>query len=228
MSAAAAQRVIVIPEAKQRSWATLAIVAIDILALELALLFGCLVRILLQAWVPIGLGRPQYEGLALGILTLPLIYYWVGLYPGYGMGAVQRLRTRVYATFTVFVVLLVWNYVFQDRQWSRGVLLSTLVFALILPPAMEALARKVLIARGVFGLPVIILGAGETGALVAGKLRRQSELGFVPMGLLDDDPTKWGTSIQGVPILGPLSAVSAFEGKAKVALIAMPGLNRHR
>src|SRR5581483_272653 len=144
------------------------------------------------------------------------------------MGAVQRLRTRVYATFTVFVILLTWNYVFQDRQWSRGVLLSTMLFALILPPALQAVMRKFLIARGAWGLPVIILGAGVTGALVAEKLRQECDLGFVPLGILDDDPLKWGKTIQGVPVLGSLSAVQAFENRAKVALIAMPSLNRSR
>lgn len=229
MSAAApAKQLIAIPEVKQRRWATLAIVAADVLALEMSLLLGCLVRIILLSVFPIHLGRPQYQGLALGVLTLPVFYSWVGLYPGFGMGAVQRLRTRVYATFTVFLILLIWNYVFQDRQWSRGVLLSTMVFALILPPAFEALARNVLIARGVCGWPVIILGGGTTGALVAQKLREQSDLGFVPMGILDDDSRKWGTEIQGVPVLGPLSAVAAFQGRAKVALIAMPGLPRDR
>ncbi len=228
MSAAAVEPVIAIPEVKQRSWATLAILAVDVIALELALFLGCVVRIILLAIFPISLGRPQYQGLALGVLTLPLIYSWVGLYPGYGMGAVQRLRTRVYATFTVFVILLTWNYVFQDRQWSRGVLLSTMVFALILPPAFESLARKFLIARGVCGLPVIILGGGRTGALVAEKLRQESDLGFVPIGILDDDPQKWGSIVHEVPVLGPLSAVRRFEGRAKVALIAMPGLTRDR
>jgi len=228
MSAATARQMVALPEVRQRSWATIALVAIDVLALELALFLGCVVRFLFLSVAPIGLGRPQYQGLALGILILPLVYYWLGLYPGHGMGAVQRLRTRVYATFTVFVILLIWDYVFQDRQWSRGVLLSTMVFALILPPALEALARKLLIARGVYGLPVIILGAGRTGALVAEKLRQESNLGFVPIGILDDDPLKWGQNIYGVPVLGSLSAVKTFEGRAKVALIAMPGLSRDR
>ena len=228
MSAAAAEQVIAVPDIKQRSWATLAIVAVDVIALELALVLGCIVRIILLSVFPIILGRPQYEGLALGVLILPLIYYWVGLYPGHGMGAVQRLRTRAYSTFAVFIILLTWNYVFQDRQWSRGVLLSTMVFALILPPAFEAFTRKLLIARGVCGLPVVILGGGQTGVLVAEKLRQERDLGFVPIGILDDDPQKWGTSIQGVPVVGPLSFIRRFEGRAKVALIAMPGLSRDR
>lgn len=227
MSAAAAQSLAVQPKVKQRSWATAALVMIDILALELALSLGCLVRFVLHSVFPIGLGRAQYQGLALGVLTLPLVYYWVGLYPGYGMGAAERLRARVYATFAVFAVLLTWNYAFQDRQWSRGVLLLTMLFALILAPALESPLRKFLIARRVCGVPVIILGGGHTGTLVVKTLLKHSDLGFIPMGILDDNPQKWGTTIHDVHVLGPLSAAASFERVAKVALVAMPGLKRN-
>lgn len=226
MSAASAERLFVLPEVKQRSWATAAIILIDILALELSLLLGCLVRYFLHSIFPIQLEGPQYQGLVLGILTLPLAYYWVGLYPGYGMGAVQRIRGRVYATFTVFMMLLAWNYAFHDRQWSRGVLILTMLFALILAPALEAPLRKFLIARGICGVPMVILGAGSTGALVVKTLQRESDLGLLPVGILDDNPQKWGTEIHGVPVVGPLAAAEMFEGRAKLALVAMPGMGR--
>ena len=226
MSAAAAEQILVLPEVKQRSWATAAIVLIDVMALELALLLGCIVRYYLHSIFPIALERPQYQGLALGVLTLPLAYYWMGLYPGYGMGAVQRIRGRVYSTFSVFVVLLCWNYAFQDHQWSRGVLFLTMFFALILAPALEAPLRRMLIARGICGVPMVILGGGVTGAMVVKTLKKESDLGFVPVGILDDNPTKWGTEIHGVPVVGPLAAAEAFAGRAKVALVALPGIGR--
>jgi Undecaprenyl-phosphate galactose phosphotransferase WbaP len=225
MSAAATERLLIVPQVKQRSWATFAIISIDILALELSLLFGCLARYFLHSVFPIGLGAPQYQGLALGVLTLPLAYYWVGLYPGYGVGAVQRMRARVYATCTVFMLLLAWNYAFQDRQWSRGVLLLTMFFALILAPALESKFRNALVARGICGVPIVVLGGGQTGSLVVRTLLRERGLGFIPVGILDDDPMKWGQAVQGVTIAGPLAAAKAFEGKAKVALIAMPSMD---
>src|SRR5947209_7506968 len=228
MSAAVAEPVLAVPEIRQRSWANFAIIAVDILALELALFLGCIVRFLLHSIFPIGLNAPQYQGLALGVLTLPLAYAWVGVYPGYGMGVVQRIRVRVYATLTVFIVLLTWNYAFEDRQWSRGVLLLTMVFALALIPAVEAPVRKMMIARGICGVPVIILGGGRTGATVAQALRKESDLGFVPVGILDDDPRKWGTEIEGVTVVGPLSMAEAVSERAKTAIIAMPGLSPDR
>ena len=226
MSTAAAEQILVMPEVKQRSWATAAIVLIDVVALELALLLGCLVRYYLHSIFPIGLARAQYQGLAFGVLTLPLAYYLMGLYPGYGMGAVQRIRGRVYSTFIVFVVLLTWNYAFQDHQWSRGVLLLTMFFALILASTLEAPLRRILIARGICGVPMVVLGGGSTGAMVVKTLKKESDLGFVPVGILDDNPAKWGTEIHGVPVVGPLAAAEAFSGRAKVALVALPGIGR--
>jgi Undecaprenyl-phosphate galactose phosphotransferase WbaP len=224
MSTAAAEQIALIPEIKQRSWATAAIVLIDAAALELALLLGCIVRYYLHSIFPITLDRPQYQGLALGVLTLPLAYYWMGLYPGYGMGAVQRIRARAYATFIVFMILLVWNYAFQDHQWSRGVLLLTMFFAMILAPAFETPLRKMLIARGICGVSMVVLGAGSTGEMVVKTLKKESDLGLIPVAVLDDDPAKWGSEIHGVRVVGPLAAAEAFSKRAKVALVALPGI----
>lgn len=228
MGVAAAPQVAVQAPIRKRLWAVVAIILIDLLALEFSLLFGCIVRYFLHSMFPISLNAPQYQGVALGVLALPLAYYWVGLYPGYGMGAVERIRARVYATFTVFMVLLTWNYAFEDGEWSRGVLLLTMFFALLLAPALEAPVRTLLIERGICGVPVLILGAGKTGARVAKTLQKERDLGFVPVGMMDDDPGKWGTTIHGVPVFGPLSMAESLAGQAKVALIAIPGLQRER
>ena len=227
MSTAAVEHAIVAP-AKQRSWATALLVLIDVCALELAVFLGCVARIALRTFFPITLGRAQFQGLAIGVLILPIVYHGIGLYPGYGIGAVQRIRLRVYATLTIFGVLLTWNYIFEDRQWSRGVLFLTAIFALIIPAALEALFRKTLIRRGICGEPVLILGAGRTGSLVARKLKKEYDLGFVPFVMLDDDPEKWGTQIDGIPVTGPLSSIRSFQGRAKIVLIAIPSMERRR
>ena len=172
MSTVVVERTVATPQ-KQRSWATVLLIAIDVLALELALFLGCVTRIALRPLFPIYLGRAQFEGLAVGILVLPVVYYIAGLYPGYGMGAVQRMKSRAYTTLTIFGVLLTWNYILEDRQWSRGVLLITAVFALTTAPALEGLFRNMLIRRGICGEPVIILGAGRTGTLIARKLKKE-------------------------------------------------------
>ncbi len=213
---------------RARSWAPWMFVLTDVLALELALLVGCLSRLALSVWFPLDLGPEQYLGLAIGVLTIPLVYALTGLYPGYGLGALERFRGRIYATFLVFAVLIGWDYVIQERQWSRGVLLGTLGFALVIPPVAEAAVREALALRGLWGIPVAILGAGRTGLTVARCLRQDRSLGLVPVTVLDDDAAKWNSAIDGVPVMGPLHRVCELRGEVKVIIIAMPGLDQER
>jgi Undecaprenyl-phosphate galactose phosphotransferase WbaP len=98
----------------------------------------------------------------------------------------------------------------------------------VLAPLLEAPLRRQLIKQGICGLPVVVLGAGATGALVAKTLQKERDLGFILMGMLDDDPRKWGTSVHGVPVVGPLSVADRFAESAKVALIAIPRMERGR
>lgn len=213
---------------RRRVWVPLVFVLADLVALEIALLVAIVVREELKSWWPITVGPKQYSGLALGILIIPLIYYLKGLYPGYGLGPVERLRSRVYTTLCVFAVLITWNYMLQDTNWSRGILLVTLFFALWLPPLFDHWAREILVMKKWFGIPVVVLGAGNTGAFITHALRSQPGIGFVPVAIFDDDPAKWNTTLQGVPIVGPLSDAGAFNKDVRVAVLAMPGMGGAR
>jgi FlaA1/EpsC-like NDP-sugar epimerase len=47
----------------------------------------------------------------------------------------------------------------------------------------------------------LIVGAGEGGELLVSQMIR-SKVGYQPVGLIDDNPLKWGTSMHGVPVVG--------------------------
>ncbi len=49
---------------------------------------------------------------------------------------------------------------------------------------------------------VLIAGAGEGGRMVAREIMRNRELGLVPIGFLDDDPTKRRLRIDGIRVRG--------------------------
>jgi FlaA1/EpsC-like NDP-sugar epimerase len=49
---------------------------------------------------------------------------------------------------------------------------------------------------------VLVVGAGDAGALVVRELQRSSILNLTPVGLLDDDATKQNQEIHGVPVIG--------------------------
>ncbi|WP_244815411.1 nucleoside-diphosphate sugar epimerase/dehydratase [Caballeronia sp. Lep1P3] len=72
------------------------------------------------------------------------------------------------------------------------------------------------------GKPVIVLGAGTAGAMLARELARSSEWRLV--GLLDDDPAKQGREVLGHKVLGSFGDLSsvAEQYKTEYAIIAIP------
>jgi FlaA1/EpsC-like NDP-sugar epimerase len=71
---------------------------------------------------------------------------------------------------------------------------------------------------------VLIAGAGEAGAMIAKEMLENPHLGLVPVGYLDDDHTKHGHRLHGVPVLGALSDLSEFVASFSVSevIIALP------
>lgn len=226
LQSAAAPRAIPKLGFRERAWVPWVLLLGDVAALELALYLGYLARYAFLAVWPVSLAPTQYEGLALGVLFFPVRYYLAGLYPGYGLGTVERIHQRVELSLILFGILIGWDYLVQHGNWSRGVLLGTLVFALALPPVVQASLRWLLIRVGCWGVPVVVLGAGETGVKLVSTLRSKPELGLVPVAFLDDRRDTWHTVVAGVPVIGSLSLAKGLSETIRVAVVAMPWLKR--
>jgi Undecaprenyl-phosphate galactose phosphotransferase WbaP len=207
-------------------WAPWAILAADIVALEVAFALGLVLRQVLGGWFPAHVGFEQYAGVAAGILLLPVINYQIGLYPGYLLGPVERLRRRTLATIAVFGGLVAWDNLVERGVFSRGVLLATLLFALLLPPLAESGARAILIRRGRWGIQVLMLGAGAAGRAMARTLIREPQLGLRPIAFLDNRGETWNTAAEGTPVMGPLGLASDFERRAEAAIVCLSDLDR--
>ena len=48
----------------------------------------------------------------------------------------------------------------------------------------------------------LLVGAGRGGVMVAKEISGRPELGIVPVGFIDDDPVKRGSTVHGIPVLG--------------------------
>ncbi|RTH20691.1 exopolysaccharide biosynthesis polyprenyl glycosylphosphotransferase [Thermus scotoductus] len=201
----------------------------DLLALEASLLLGYATREVLGFWFPAKVPLEVLRSVSLALLIFPFGYALAGLYPGYGLVPVERVRRQVQLTFVSFLVLISWEWLFLREGWSRGVLGLAMGYALVLVPLMAALAREVLVRLGAWGAPVVILGAGKSGALVARSLRAEPALGLRPTAFLDDDPAKWGVEVEGLPVLGSLDLASHLAQKGfRYTVLAMPGVGRER
>jgi FlaA1/EpsC-like NDP-sugar epimerase len=72
--------------------------------------------------------------------------------------------------------------------------------------------------------PVLVMGAGDAGALIVRELQNNPHLGLDPVGFLDDDLAKHDARIHGVPVLGGRTDIREIVRRYKVTqiIIAMP------
>lgn len=71
---------------------------------------------------------------------------------------------------------------------------------------------------------VLVVGAGEAGALTVRELLRHPETGMKPVAFVDDDPGKQGQRVSTVPVLGTIADATdvILQKKIDEVLIAIP------
>jgi FlaA1/EpsC-like NDP-sugar epimerase len=143
------------------------------------------------------------------------------------------LRAVVVATFGLVVAFfLIPASVALDPP--RGVIALDFLLTLTLVTGVRFLVRAVMERR--FRGPlarkgareVLIVGAGNGGQLVAAELRRNPELGGVPIGFVDDDPRKAGVRVAGLKVEGttgelPRVLDGAEPDEVIIAIPSAPG-----
>lgn len=71
---------------------------------------------------------------------------------------------------------------------------------------------------------VLVIGAGDAGAMIVREMQRNGQLGMSAVAFVDDDRRKQGVRIYGVPVGGGREAIPRLAQRLKVdlAVIAMP------
>jgi len=74
------------------------------------------------------------------------------------------------------------------------------------------------------GKPTLIVGAGDAGVQLVRALKDEKQSPFLPVGFVDDDPSKHGLAIHGVRVLGSRNSLPDLIRQRNVAsvVIAMP------
>jgi FlaA1/EpsC-like NDP-sugar epimerase len=123
-----------------------------------------------------------------------------------------------------------------ERRLPRGVVLIDFVLLLGLVAGTRLAARTIferpaasrLVARG---KEVIVVGAGDAGQLVIREMQRSRQLGYTPIGLVDDDPRKKNLRVHGVRVLGTTEELPHIlrDNRPDELLIAIPSASgEHR
>lgn len=141
----------------------------------------------------------------------------------------EIIKVTLTSSFVSTTALVLYN---RFSQHSRMVpILDTLILLSLLclrSFSWRILRDQYLTKHITMGKPTIIIGAGKSGLMLVTEIRRQPELNLKPVCFLDDDATKLGAHIQGVPVLGSIDQLEQFILTYRVeeliiTLAALPG-----
>jgi FlaA1/EpsC-like NDP-sugar epimerase len=173
-----------------RSWSTFSLmIGADVLALSLAWMGSVHMRTLVEEQF-----QPSVYWQLCPMLGLFLMAYAiVGLYPGVANSPVDELRWTSLSTTLIYLVLVATLFLRREGEiYSREVFIIAWGLSIVLVLTFRALVRLIFAPRSWWGYPVMVLGAGETGAMVIQTLKRRPGIGLKPVLVLDDDPKKHG------------------------------------
>ena len=151
------------------------LVTSDLLALAVASLAGYF------SWAYLVLHQDVWSYVKLTPLLplFPAAYAAAGLYPGFGLGAVETLRRLVHCTNASFVAIAAGTFVFKaDPLYSRMTFALMWAAALILVPLTRFIALLIVKQLRWWGEPVVIFGSSGDALNVIQSLRHAFALGY--------------------------------------------------
>ncbi|RPH55220.1 MAG: hypothetical protein EHM81_15040, partial [Chloroflexi bacterium] len=172
--------------------------------------------------------------IGLSLIIKPAAYYWLGMYRRIWIYAsINELKLIVSAVTLAWLAvsaafLSLYGLGVVGPGFPRSVLLLDWLLSLILVGgsrlALRTLAETATPRRNGREKKILVIGAGDAGALVVKELQKNSQLGLAPVGFLDDDPAKQKHQIHGVQVIGPLHSLAHMLDLYQVdeVIIAIP------
>jgi FlaA1/EpsC-like NDP-sugar epimerase len=224
---------------------------VDLTVIVFAYIAGYLLRF--EGHIPgtmaqtLGLTLPYVVALQYGLMLSFGVHRLAWRYVG--LPDVRRIGIVVLiSAFTLLTtrLLLPWLLVPQAPWSSRivipiGIILSSAVLSFMGAVGIRVLRRIVSEREEQHGrphserqaVPTLLIGAGRAGVLIAKEIGARPDIGIVAVGFLDDDTTKHGQYIHGIPVLGATADVGIVCAKrgasqALITMAAAPGKDIRR
>jgi FlaA1/EpsC-like NDP-sugar epimerase len=172
--------------------------------------------------------------LVTALLVKPLVYQRFGLYQHFWMYASVRELTMITQAVTVASLIVggiqyLLNYFGVFEYFARSVPIIDWMISLILVGGIRFLPRLLTEADMARQSQegegrVLVVGAGDAGALVVRELQKNPQLRLTPIAFLDDDQQKQGVRIHDVPVVGTLDNLSVTLASRPISevVIAIP------
>lgn len=213
---------------RRKLYASLLLMLSDIITISLSLISSIYIT---HVFIGNSLHPMEYFKLIPIITSIFLVvFYFRGLYPGFGIDVIQELKTLTQGISIVFAFLALMTFLIdRTGEYSRFAFLLSWVIAILSVPLGRATIRKLFGNKSWWGIPVIIIGAGRAGEQVIKSLKKHPQIGLRAIVAVDDDVDKWGYIYQ-IPVIGGLEIIPELTRKLSVdhAIIAIPRVSKQR
>ncbi|MDP3732103.1 MAG: hypothetical protein Q8R31_03600 [Candidatus Omnitrophota bacterium] len=166
------------------------------------------------------------------VLIKMTVFYIFSLYRGvWKYISISDLITIFKAvTLGSALSIITFTFLFRFKDFSRAVFFIDWLLLLFFVSGYRILFRVLGELFGRVrkeGKNVLIFGAGDAGESVVREIKRNKALNYNPIGFIDDNPSKVGYKIQGVPVLGTREQIKDLVQAQNIeeVIIAIPSLD---
>jgi undecaprenyl-phosphate galactose phosphotransferase len=188
------------------------------IALDVSIYFICL-ELVLMLWTSSHGGfLPERKLFFCGVIFV--CFYFNNLYQLRTWMFWDEMREVLKATCAVLFIIVAFLFALK-LQLSRVAILAS--FMLFVPSCLVVryFFRRALFSLGFQKTPILVIGAAKTGEIYAQKVKHHPFMGCKIMGFLDDDPSKRGTFIDGIPVLGTISDFRRVQDELNVSEVVV-------
>ena len=168
---------------------------------------------------------PLLRSLPLLLATTLLAFYRFGLYRGlYEYSSVQDLMLLISAHSIGWAAFVVLQHLLPLQWTPRSVLVIYWLLGLILMGGVRFSFRMVTEVAGLRKgdrKRALIVGAGSVGEMIIRQMKLHTDLGYVPVCLVDDDPEKRRVSLHGVDVVGRTDDIPRIAKEKRIAEIVI-------
>jgi exopolysaccharide biosynthesis polyprenyl glycosylphosphotransferase len=163
-----------------------------------------------------------------------IVVYIIWLYFNYnGMGLYKIVRGRswfeevsiiINGVTNATVIVMAMSFVFQPLVFSRLMVIyvaAITIFLLSLARAIRQLVYVQMRTRGIGIQRVLLIGLGDVGHAVLRTMMARRELGYKPVGYLDDNPDRGGVDLGRVRGLGNMDNLQTVLQEQAIDLVVI-------
>ncbi|HWR66156.1 MAG TPA: nucleoside-diphosphate sugar epimerase/dehydratase [Bellilinea sp.] len=178
-----------------------------------------------------------YWMIGVALVAKPIVYYFFGMYRRLWLYASIKELTLIAAAVTaasgaLAIIMLLLNALGVIDSYVRSVFVIDWLLSLVAVGGLRLTLRLIAELQqnqantGVVSRSkrVLVVGAGDAGAMVVRELQKNPQINLIPVGFLDDNPNKQRQQIHGVPIVGTITDLTRVLDRLRVneVIIAIP------